>query len=275
MSLQKMISFQVADTLEDFCKNANNVCTQRTSRGLAPGYIIQQYNFLVDSSREWLNGYGAIYSQLFLHELATQSLDNSCELMPALFSKWLYNKIHPYDVFNIYDEISILEWNDIPKDMPVEKRPLAYRSDPPHIRKSITRKASEFKQYPLKGFWHKHHTQAGFIATNIFLQHNKAEEVSRIAQLSEVAFPNNPNDEEAWGEYLNLMAHECTVGTYEERLKGGRTTGEWIVYARHEGRNHYLTLATHSEPDIAILRRIALCRDDFPFLNDYPQFRER
>ena len=74
MSLQKMISFQVADTLEDFCKNANNVCTQRTSRDLAPGYIIQQYNFLVDSSREWLNGYGAIYSQLFLHELAHRAL---------------------------------------------------------------------------------------------------------------------------------------------------------------------------------------------------------
>ena len=54
----------------------------------------------------------------------------------------------------------------------------------------------------------------------------------------------------------------AVAGIYEERALAQNLTGECIVFARHEGRNHYLCLATHDEvrPDPRILaERISGC----------------
>ena len=59
----------------------------------------------------------------------------------------------------------------------------------------------------------------------------------------------------------------AVVGLYAERSRDQRLTGEWIVYARHEGRNYYLCLARHDEEDATIFDRIKNgCVDEFPFL---------
>ena len=275
LSFDASIAHLGVGTLEDFCVHANRVCECRNHEPLTPEYVIKQYEFLKKHEAEWLDAYGAKYSSLFLHELATHNLDNSCGLFPAAFCRWLYNKIRPYDVFNIYDEICALEWEALPKDIPLEQRPLAFQSEPPRVRTSITKEARPFnKDKPLAGFHHKHHTQAEFIFTNILLQHQKPKTKVRLAQFEKEIFPADVKVQESWDTYAKLAAHEHTVATYEERAAAGILTGEWIVYARHEGKNYYLTLATHSEPDEKILKRIALCRDDFPFLGDYPQFKE-
>lgn len=273
MPFEKNIAHLGVGSLEDFCAHANTVCVRRNNELLAPAFVISQYEFLKNHEAEWLDGYGAKYSNLFLHELATHNLDNNCGLLPALFCRWLYNKIRPYDVFNIYDEICALEWEALPKDIPIGKRPLAFQADPPLVRKSITKKAKPFSGEILGGFWHKHHMQAGFILTNILLQNEKPKTKAHLAQIEQDAFPADVDTQESWDTYIKLMAHEYTIEAYKKRSEAGILTGEWIVYARHKGKNYYLTLATHTEPDEKILNRIALCRNDFPFLNEYPQFK--
>lgn len=106
------------------------------------------------------------------------------------------------------------------------------------------------------------------------LQHNRPKTKIRLEQLEKDAFSAYAAGEDSWDTFIGRMAYEYTVTSYEERVAENSLTGEWIVYAQHEGKNHYLTLATHKEPDEEVLKRIALCRDDFPFLNEYPQFKE-
>ena len=274
VSFTDYIAHSGAMSLEDFCAHVNEVGARWNNEPLLPEIVLEQYEHLKTDVAGWLEHYGARYSKLFLHQLATQSLDNSCSLRPALFCQWLYGKICPYDVFNIYDEICTLEWASLPKDAPLELRPMAFQTESPRIRKTVTKKATPFKGKLLAGFWHKHHSQAGFIFTNILLQHKKPRTKVRIERFEKEAFPEDTAIQGDWDAYTKLATHEYTVATYEERVAEGIVTGEWIIYAQHEGKNYYLTLATHKEPDEEILKRVALCRDDFSFLSMYPQFEE-
>jgi hypothetical protein len=46
-------------------------------------------------------------------------------------------------------------------------------------------------------------------------------------------------------------------------------TGEWLVYAIHEGQNYYLCLGTHKSGDDALRQQIDLiCVPEFPFLKE-------
>ncbi len=58
------------------------------------------------------------------------------------------------------------------------------------------------------------------------------------------------------------------IGLYAERSRGQRLTGEWIIYAQHEGQKYYLCLARFDEEDDAVFDRIKNgCVDEFPFLH--------
>lgn len=47
----------------------------------------------------------------------------------------------------------------------------------------------------------------------------------------------------------------------------GELTGEWIVYARHEGVNYYLCLGKHDSHDDHLRSHIdGICCKEFPFL---------
>jgi hypothetical protein len=48
--------------------------------------------------------------------------------------------------------------------------------------------------------------------------------------------------------------------------KQSRLTGEWIVFAKANGRNIYLTLAGHDESNEAVLSRCSLAPEEFPEL---------
>jgi hypothetical protein len=55
---------------------------------------------------------------------------------------------------------------------------------------------------------------------------------------------------------------------YAKRSRAQKLTGEWIVFAKHEGKNYYLTLAAHGEGDDHIFARIRDgCVSEFPFLS--------
>ena len=68
-------------------------------------------------------------------------------------------------------------------------------------------------------------------------------------------------------ELAACISHRLVIGGYTDRAGQGELTGEWIVFSKHEGQRFYLTLASHSEGDDAIHKRIQeWSRPEFPFL---------
>ena len=135
--------------------------------------------------------------------------------------------------------------------------------------KSNTKPPTPFTGSLLRGLWHKHHMVSGVssMAENIlhslrkhglpYLEQRLAEaEASRVPQYVTV-------------EDIRLIADDAVQGALGRRAREAALTGEWIVYAIHEGKNYFLCLGGHKEGDAAIRAKIdTFCRPEFPFLAD-------
>lgn len=148
------------------------------------------------------------------------------------------------NIFQILDEIGALE-------------------KAPNSRSTNTKPATPLTGRLLAGLWHKHYSQAAFIPINI-LNHWEANDFQEriIAAVK---------DHDLSGKSAGLIAHEFVIGGYQERSQSGKMTGEWIVFARQDEVNYYLTLGTHLEGDEAIQKRVLACQDEFPGLRIGPQ----
>lgn len=146
-----------------------------------------------------------------------------------------------FNVFSIYDEIGALE------GMPGNRSPR-------------TKPAAQFKGPLLKGLWHKHHAQARFLPLNVQLHWKSADIEDRIRGIMQ---NDSIPDEKKAGAIADVYVREG----YAQRSNAQKLTGEWIVYARHQGRNCYLTLGQHNEPDQAIRDRVLQCCPEFPELD--------
>jgi hypothetical protein len=124
------------------------------------------------------------------------------------------------------------------------------------------------KHPPLKGLWHKHYLEDGQrgMAINIKkglgrfglpLVQQRADEAAAAGEQRYIM----PEDVEA-------IATDAVFGNWQRLAAAQALTGEWIVYARHEGQNYYLSLATHeSSTHDRVRQQIdALCCQEFPFL---------
>lgn len=125
-----------------------------------------------------------------------------------------------------------------------------------------TKPASEFRKEPLKGLWHKHFFCARFIAHNI---RNQLSGEQLKAVIDEVFNP--AKSPVVTAQLINELSHRVVSETFEAREADGKLTGEWIVFAKHNGKNYYLTMATHNAGDEAIYEQIkSVCFPQFPFL---------
>ncbi len=126
-----------------------------------------------------------------------------------------------------------------------------------------TKPATQFNRPPLGGLWHKHFFCAHFLAHNI----SNALGGGRLRSLiDEVMYPEKSST--ITPEMVSELAHRVTREPVTERADSNRLTGEWIVFAKHEGKNYYLCLNTHNAGDQKIAGRIkAHCERDFPFLS--------
>jgi hypothetical protein len=109
----------------------------------------------------------------------------------------------------------------------------------------------------LKGLWHVHYTQAQFMRQNLEL-HWKP--VDRLKRLIKDSFD---------GRELSQAIRDFSKGFVEGYLQRGnekKLTGEWVVFAKQDGVNYYLTLGTHKKEDEAIWRRCKACAPEFPGL---------
>ncbi|GGA21883.1 hypothetical protein [Dyella nitratireducens] len=129
-----------------------------------------------------------------------------------------------------------------------------------------TKAPTQFSKEPLKGLWHQHFFSARFIPKNIasHMPPKKVEAtVKRIFDAAESPVVTK--------EMIHELASALTHGAMEERASQKKLTGEWIVFAKHDKKNYYLTLTVHptdrTTGDQAIFDEINdMAFAQFPFL---------
>jgi len=136
-------------------------------------------------------------------------------------------------------------------------------------KQSATKPPARFDRLPLKGLWHKHHMVPGLssMATNLLNGLKK----NGLSKLTEKVREAKASGEERFLEEQDIaeIAKEAVEDNYRRRYGAGEMTGEWIVYAAHEGRNYYLCLGTHNSGDDELRKQIdSICVPEFPFLKD-------
>jgi hypothetical protein len=126
------------------------------------------------------------------------------------------------------------------------------------------------KHSPLKGLWHKHYMQSDLRSLAINVQRG-------LKQFGIPYFQQKIREAEKARElrYFSIedvrpLTRDIIHGNLERLRQAEKLTGEWIVFAKHEGQNYYLSLATHDTSTHAGLRQQidATCCREFPFLEE-------
>ncbi len=114
--------------------------------------------------------------------------------------------------------------------------------------------ATPFRHQPLCPLWHQHFFATRHMFRNIGerwgIAHGKGNRDldSMIARVAN----DHGNDPDIWP---GVLASRFADG-YVDRSQAGRLTGDWIVFALHEGQRYYLDLATHEEGEPANAARL-------------------
>jgi len=124
-----------------------------------------------------------------------------------------------------------------------------------------------FKHPPLKGLWHKHYLEDGLSSTAINVKKGLKIYKSPL-------FRQRMQEAEGAGEVRYVtqedvasLADDIVHGNWQRMATAAELTGEWIVYAQHDGANYYLCLGRHDSGDDYLRSQIdAICRQEFPFL---------
>lgn len=130
-----------------------------------------------------------------------------------------------------------------------------------------TKAASEFKGPHLKGLWHKHF----FAANPSLFAHNIQNQLAggELEKLVEEIF-DPKRSLVVTKEMISELSHRVVVESLEDRAADNKLTGEWIVFAKHQGQNYYLCTTNHDSGDESIAQSIkAACLPQFSFLSAY------
>ena len=109
---------------------------------------------------------------------------------------------------------------------------------------SKTKGEEQFLHPPLHPFWHKHYSAPRHLLRNIDERWGLRGSGNRDLQamIRDVANTHG-NDPEVW---QGIISYRLVIDGYNDRAQRG-LTGDWIIFAKHNGRNYYLDLATHHE----------------------------
>lgn len=124
------------------------------------------------------------------------------------------------------------------------------------------------KHPPLKGLWHKHYLQDGLpsLAKNVQLAHRKygmpyfEQKIREAQEAGEERYMT--------AEDMMALANDVVHGNLGRRRADEAMTGEWLVFAKHEGQNYYLAVTTHDSRFHPQIRQQidTVCCHEFPFL---------
>lgn len=130
------------------------------------------------------------------------------------------------------------------------------------------KKATQFKRRPLKGLWHRHYLSGRFILHNVRNENSTKKLHAIMSKITEGIDLSTLNDVERW-KLSGEIAYGVVSKPFEKRRERQSLTGEWIVFAKYNGENYYLCLATHSQGDENIFKKInEFCLPECPFLNE-------
>jgi hypothetical protein len=122
---------------------------------------------------------------------------------------------------------------------------------------------------PLKGLWHKHYLQGDrrSLAINIGKGLKKYGIPFFKQQMKEAAAANETrfvSDED-----IEAIAHDVTHENYARLGDEQAISGEWLLFAEHDGAKYYLALTTHDANHADIRAHIdMICCLEFPFLRN-------
>lgn len=124
-----------------------------------------------------------------------------------------------------------------------------------------------FNHPPLKGLWHKHYLEDGLGAAAINLKKG-------LKKYGLPLFKQRIREAQEAGEerYVSVddiksLADDAVQGNWIRLANSEELTGEWIIYAQHDGMNYYLCLGTHKSGDDYLRKQIdAVCCEEFPFI---------
>jgi hypothetical protein len=122
---------------------------------------------------------------------------------------------------------------------------------------------------PLKGLWHKHYQQSGIRSLAMNIQkalkryglpyaQQKAKEAKESGELHYFS-----------AEDIKAISIDVVHGNYVRLGQEAAVSGEWLVFAQHEGLNYYLCLATHEKSEHPQIRNQIdlICCKEFSFLS--------
>jgi hypothetical protein len=129
--------------------------------------------------------------------------------------------------------------------------------------------AVQFTRPHLKGLWHQHYLPSGMSAMAHNIRNGLHKDglpwfEQRIREAQEAGEDRYVSEDD-----IKFIAHDAVIGNWERRSQASEMTGEWIIYAEHEGAKYYLCLGQHNSGDAALRKNIdATCVQEFPFLSD-------
>jgi hypothetical protein len=129
--------------------------------------------------------------------------------------------------------------------------------------------ATPFKHPPLEGLWHQHYLEGGLpsMARNI----RKGIGKFGLPWVKRKVADAKVSGEERYFTAADVaqIAHDAVVSNWERLIDNAALTGEWLLFAKYEGKNYYLCLGKHNSGDDVLRSQIdAICLQEFPFLKD-------
>ncbi|MFG0864637.1 hypothetical protein [Pseudomonas sp. FYR_7] len=121
---------------------------------------------------------------------------------------------------------------------------------------------------PLKGLWHKHYMQDGMasLAQNV----KKGLNRYKVPLFDKIVKEAHEAGEERFLEphEIEAIIDDAVSGNRRRLAEKQALTGEWLMFAKHEGQNYYLTIANHrTETHQKVRSQIEqICFIEFPFL---------
>jgi hypothetical protein len=134
---------------------------------------------------------------------------------------------------------------------------------------SHLKRPEPFRHPPLKGLWHKHYLEDGRRAVVLNFQRALKKYSLPLAKqrIREAQKAGVKRDFEIAD--IKAIVDDAVQGNWLRLARANALTGEWIVFARHQGKNYYLCLGTHDKSQHGHLRAQIdnLCCQEFPFLS--------
>jgi hypothetical protein len=129
-----------------------------------------------------------------------------------------------------------------------------------------TKEAAEFKGSVLRGLWHKHF----FPMLPSTFAHNITKHFGKngLEKLVNEVF-DSAKSNVVTREMINNLARRVVEDPIVDRGSAGKLTGEWIIFAKENGQNYYLSISPHTSDDENLAANLKTCSYEFPFIGKY------